>query len=190
MQILPRLAFFLSCAALLTAGLPARAQTPSAAELGSLKLAIALVEQGKGAEAMATSAEFKDSAARKLITWLTLRTDWRAVGFDRASAFLRENADWPSTTTLLRRRTESLLYEEKRDVKTVRAFFANARPLSGEGKLALARALLAVGDRIGVLPLVKSAWHEDDLSPSVEAETLTTFSGMLGRDDHLSLIHI
>jgi soluble lytic murein transglycosylase len=184
MQILARLAFLLSCAALLIAGLPARAQTPSAAELGSLKLAIGLVEQGKGAEAMATSAEFKDPAGRKLITWLTLRTDWRAVGFDRAAAFLRENADWPSTTTLLRRRTESLLYEEKRDVKTVRAFFANARPLSGEGKLALARALLASGDRIGALPLVKSAWHEDDLSPSVEAETLTTFSGILGRDDH------
>jgi soluble lytic murein transglycosylase len=184
MKFLPRLALLLSGAVLLAGAVPARAQAPSAAELGSLKIAIGLVEQGKGAEAMATSAEFKDQAARKLVTWLTLRTDWRAVGFDRASAFLRENADWPSTTTLLRRRTESLLYEEKRDVKTVRGFFANARPLSGEGKLALARAVLASGDRIGALPLVKSAWHEDDLSPSVEAETLVTFSGMLGRDDH------
>jgi hypothetical protein len=68
MQILPRLALLLSCAALLTAGLPARAQTPSTAELGSLKLAIGLVEQGKGAEAIATSAEFKDAAARKLVS--------------------------------------------------------------------------------------------------------------------------
>jgi soluble lytic murein transglycosylase len=184
MQILPRLALFLSCAALLAAGSPARAQSPSAAEIGSLKLAIGLVDQGKGAEALATSTEFKDPAARKLITWLTLRTDWRAVGFDRANAFLRENPDWPSTTSLLRRRTEALLYEEKRDPKTVRAFFANARPLSGEGKLALARALLASGDRIGALPLVKSAWQEDDLTPSIENETLATFSGMLGRDDH------
>jgi soluble lytic murein transglycosylase len=184
MKILPGLALLLSSAVLLSGDLPARAQTPSAAELGSLKLAIGLVEQGKGAEAMATSAEFKDAAARKLVTWLALRTDWRAVGFDRANAFLRENADWPSTTSLLRRRTEALLYEEKRDPKTVRSFFSNTAPLSGEGKLALARALLASGDKVGALPLVKSAWHDDDLTPSIENETLATFSGMIGRDDH------
>jgi soluble lytic murein transglycosylase len=75
-------------------------------------------------------------------------------------------------------------YDEKRDAKTVRAFFASQAPLSGEGKLALARALLAAGDRVGALPLVKSAWHEDDLTPSIEQETLTTFQGMLSRDDH------
>jgi soluble lytic murein transglycosylase len=184
MKILPGLALLLSSAVLLSGDLPARAQTPSAAELSSLKTAIELVEQGKGVDAIATSAAFKDPAARKLITWLALRTDWRAVGFDRANAFLRENADWPSTTGLLRRRAEALLYEENRDPKTVRTFFSNTAPLSGEGKLALARALVASGDKVGALPLVKSAWHDDDLTPSIENETLATFSGMLGRDDH------
>jgi len=184
MRILTRLAIFLSCAALFFGVTPSRAQTPSAAEIGSLKLAIELVERGKGAEALNTSAEFKDPVARKLILWLTLRTDWRAVGFDRAADFLRENPDWPGTTGLLRRRTESLLYDEKRDARTVRAFFAKERPLSGEGKLALARVLLASGDKIGALPLVRSAWREDELTPSIETETLAAFAGMLDRDDH------
>ena len=162
----------------------ARAQTPSAAELGSIKLAIELAQRGKATEALATSAEFRDPAARKLIIWLALRIDWRPVGFERANAFLRENPDWPNVNGLLRRRTEALLYDEKRDARTVRAFFGNTRPLSGEGKLALARAMLASGDRIGALALVQSAWREDDLNSSIEAETLSTFPGMLSREDH------
>ena len=186
MRFLPRLALLLSFAALVSAAAPARAQAPASAELGSLKIAINLIQSGKGAEALATSAEFKEPAARKLILWLVLRSDARAVGFDRANAFIRENADWPSTTNLVRRRVEALLYDEKRDARTVRAFFAGSRPVSGEGKLALARALLASGDKIGALPLVKSAWHEDDLNSSIEAETLGTFSDMLGRADHKS----
>jgi soluble lytic murein transglycosylase len=112
MRILPRLALFLSVAALISGAVSAHAQTPSAAEIGSLKLAIGLVEKGKGAEALATSAEFKDPAARKLIMWLTLRTDWRAVGFDRAAEFLRENPDWPSTTGLLRQ-CQKLVFPRK-----------------------------------------------------------------------------
>jgi soluble lytic murein transglycosylase len=161
----------------------ARAQTP--AEIGSIKLAVELVQRGKAAEAIATSAEFRDPAARKLILWLALRMDWRPVGFERAHAFLRENPDWPNVSGLLRRRTEALLYDEKRgDVRAVRAFFANTRPLSGEGKLALARALLASGDRIGALALVQSAWREDDLNAAIESETISAFPGMLGRDDH------
>jgi len=161
----------------------ARAQTPSA-EIGSLKIALGLVQQGKSTEALATSSEFRDPAARKLVTWLALRQDWKPVGFDRAHAFLRENPDWPGTTGILRRRAEALLYDEKRDPRTVRAFFQGSRPLSGEGKLALARALLASDDRIGALQLVQSAWREDDLNASIEAEALATFSGFLTADDH------
>lgn len=180
---LTRPAFILVAAVFAVAPL-ARAQTPASPELGSLKIAVELVQRGKATEALATAAEFRDPVARKLITWLALRIDWKPVGFDRAAAFLRENPGWPGTSGLLRRRAESLLYDEQRDARTVRAFFANTRPLSGEGKLALARVLYAAGDRIGALPLVKSAWHEDDLNSSIESETLATFSGMLGREDH------
>jgi soluble lytic murein transglycosylase len=162
----------------------AHAQTSTPAEIGSVKIAIDLVQRGKATEAIATSAEFRDPAARKLILWLALRLDWKPVGFERAAAFLRENPDWPGANGLLRRRTEALLYEEKRDPRTVRAFFANTQPLSGEGKLALARVLLASGDKIGALPLVKSAWRDDDLNASIENETISMFGGMLARDDH------
>jgi soluble lytic murein transglycosylase len=183
MNRVTRLAFVVAATALFSAPI-ARAQAPQSAELGSLKIAIDLVQRGKGVEAIATSAEFRDPAARKLILWLALRTDWRAVGFDRANAFLRENPDWPNINGLLRRRTEALLYDEKRDARTVRAFFGNTKPLSGEGKLALARVLLSANDRGGALNLVQSAWREDDLNASIEAETLTAFPGMLSRDDH------
>ncbi|HEY7459580.1 MAG TPA: lytic transglycosylase domain-containing protein [Xanthobacteraceae bacterium] len=183
MHRVTRLAIYVFAAASVAAPI-ARAQTPPAAEVGSIKLAIDLIQRGKATEAIATSAEFRDPAARKLILWLALRMDWRPVGFERANAFLRDNPDWPNVNGLLRRRVEALLYDEKRDARTVRTFFGNSRPLSGEGKLALARALMAAGDRIGALALVQSAWREDDLNASIENETLSAFPGMLSRDDH------
>lgn len=186
MQLLPRL-FLISFAALSFAAAPARAQNQAQAqsgELGSIKIAIDLVQRGKGAEAIATSAEFRDPAARKLITWLVLRNDWRALNFDRANAFLRENSDWPGANGLLRRRVEWLLYDENRDARTVRAFFGETKPLSGEGKLALARAMLSGGDRAGALALVKDAWRNDTLNASIENEVLSTFPGMLNVEDH------
>jgi soluble lytic murein transglycosylase len=161
---------------------PARAQAP-ATDIAALKAALAQVEAGKSQAALAASAKFRDPAARKLVTWLALRVDWKNAGFDRALAFLGENPDWPSRD-LIRRRAESLLYDEKRDARTVRAFFADAAPLSGEGKLALARALLSSGDKIGALPLVQSAWREETLSPEIERETLAAFKDMLVRADH------
>ena len=42
-------------------------------------------------------------------------------------------------------------------------FFANNKPLSAKGKLALARALLAQGDRKGAEALVREAWRNDAL---------------------------
>jgi soluble lytic murein transglycosylase len=170
----------LALAALFAAVPLAHAQTPEAA---LLKQAIGQVKNNEGAKALATAGQLRDPTARALVTWLALRNTPKDVGFDRAAVFLRERPNWPSAT-LIRRRAEKLLFDEKRDAATVRAFFAGTQPLSGEGKLALARVLMAAGDRVGALLLVRSAWREDELSKEAEADTLASFAGMLDRADH------
>ncbi len=169
-------------ALLLVAGSLAHGQTPGG-ETATLKQAIAQIKNNKGAQALDLTGQMRDPAARALVTWLALRMTPKDVGFDRAAQFLHERPNWPSAS-LIRRRTEKLLYDENRDAATVRAFFASAKPISGEGKLALARALLASGDRVGALLLVQSAWREDELSKDSEKETLAAFPGMLERVDH------
>jgi soluble lytic murein transglycosylase len=168
----------LACLGLLAAPLSARAQ-PDAA----LKQAIAKVKEAEGTEALALADKVADPAGKALVTWLAIRQTPKDVGYERAARFLRERPEWPGQT-VLRRRVEKLLYDEDKDAKIVRAFFAGARPVSGEGKIALAKALKAAGDQSGALTLAKSAWREDDLTKDAETDLLDSFPNALTRADH------
>lgn len=165
---------------MLTGGLPSSAQSQGDA---GLKQAISYLRQSDGVKALAIADRFQDPAARGLITWLGMRLTAKDVGFDRAAQFLRERPQWPSLV-LIRRRAEKLLYDEKRDAATVRAFFGQNRPATGEGKLALAKVLAASGDQNNALALMRIAWREDELSPDSEKDLLATFPGALTRADH------
>src|SRR5262249_10842758 len=141
--------------AVLLAAASARAQPP--ADLSAVKQAIQHLRQSDGVKALAVAAQIRDPAGRDLVTWLAIRTTTKDVGFDRTVQFLREHSNWPNQA-LIRRRAERLLYDEEHDAATVRAFFAQSRPLTGEGKLALAKVLKASGDANGATMLVHTAW--------------------------------
>ncbi|MFK8251428.1 transglycosylase SLT domain-containing protein [Ancylobacter terrae] len=169
------------------AAAPAKPAAPPAPRLtgalGNLQSAISLVEAGKSAEALDAADQLSDPGARALVRWLALRVTARGVGFDRAVRIINEHPTLP-TPTVLRRRLEYLLYAENQDPQTIRAFFAQQRPISAEGKIALARALFATGDRTGGAAWLRDAWREDALSDEVESTVMVEFGGVLTRADH------
>ena len=57
-------------------------------------------------------------------------------------------------------------------------------PPAAKGKLALARVLLAEGDRDGAARLARDAWRSDELSERLETDVFETFRDLLNRDDH------
>ena len=85
---------------------------------------------------------------------------------------------------MLRRRTESALWDERRDLATVRAFFRTSKPITAKGRFALARALLAEGDSAGAAQLARQAWREDACSPQVERMVMDSLGDLLTRADH------
>lgn len=166
---------------LLTGLVPAHAQSQS--DLAGLKQAIGYLRNNQGDKAIALTSQFKDQTAKDLVLWLGLRMTANDMGFDRAAWFVRERSNWPSAA-LIRRRAEKLLYDEKRPDATVRAFFGNSTPITGEGKLALAKALAAAGDTRNAAALVRAAWREDELSAQSERDLLDSFPSVLTRADH------
>lgn len=153
-------------------------------DLASLKQAIAYIRSDDGEKALAIAGRLQDPAARNLIIWLGLRSTPKDVGFSRAAQFIRERGtSWPSGS-LIRRRAEKLLYDEKVDANTVRAFFGQRTPSTGEGKLALAKVLAASGDQRNAAALARMAWRDDELSPDSEKDLLSAFPGLLSREDH------
>jgi soluble lytic murein transglycosylase len=156
--------------------------TPSA-DIALVKQAIDLVRRGKTSEATAVQKTIGDPLARKLVEWAILRGDENDAGFDRFAAFAGENASWPNAT-MMRRRAESALWDERRPAATVISFFRTQQPMTAKGKFALARAMKAQGDEATAAQLARAAWRDDTCSRDVERIVMETFGDTLTRADH------
>ncbi len=155
----------------------------SNADLQSLKLAIELVRKSKLGDAGALENSVGDPLIRKLIEWVVLRNDDAELPFARYATFISTNPSWPSLA-MLRRKAEAALWQNRADDATIRGFFAASKPLTAKGKLALARALIAQGDRVGAQQYVRDAWRSDSFSGDFEKQALNEFGALLTGGDH------
>jgi soluble lytic murein transglycosylase len=161
---------------------PTVAAAPPSGDLAAVKQAIDLMREGKTGEATGIKKSIDDPVARKVVEWLFLRHPSGDAGFGRYAAFIADNPSWPGIG-LLRRRAEGRLWQERSEVATVRRF-TGGQPASAKGRFALARVLLAEGDRDGAERQVRQAWRSEELSERVEAEALAAFRELLTREDH------
>lgn len=151
-------------------------------DLAVVRQAIDLVRKGKAGEATTLKTSLSDPAARTLVEWLILRNPDSNAPFSRYAAFITDNPGWPGQR-LLRRRAEERLWQERSDAAVVRRFMSD-EPVTGKGRFALARALLAAGDRDGAERQVREAWRSQELSERIETDALAAFHDLLTRDDH------
>jgi soluble lytic murein transglycosylase len=154
-----------------------------ATDVAALKEILALAKRGKTDAVDERKGALRDAGAQKLVEWTLLRSDSNEAGFARYARFVKDNPGWPSTG-MLRRRAEGQLWQERRDGATVAAFFADQEPQTMRGRLAMARAFLANGDRASAQKFVRDAWRLDDCSADFEAQVLESFGELLSRADH------
>jgi peptidoglycan lytic transglycosylase len=153
-----------------------------ASDAALVKHAIELVRRHEPGEAAAIKASIADPVGQTLVEWVMLRSEAGSPDFNRYARFIREHPDWPGVA-LMRRRAEAALWQEHADWATVRSFVGR-NPTSAAGRLALARALLAEGDRSGAERELREAWRTGELSESTEARVLDVFHDLLTRADH------
>jgi soluble lytic murein transglycosylase len=161
----------------------AATSSTSQADTDALENVIELVRKHKSAEATQAEAAIADPVAKKLAEWIILRSDDNGASVERYRAFVAANPSWPSQT-FLRRRIEAALWDDHRDDATVWAWFENQSPLSAKGKLSLARAMIARGDRANAERLVRDGWRNDTMSEDTESTALDLFGALLTPGDH------
>jgi soluble lytic murein transglycosylase len=152
--------------------------TTSPLDLAAVKQAFDLAHRGRTDEATNIEATISDPVARKLVEWLILRSDDTDADFSRYSAFIAANPSWPSVVSL-RRRAESVVWQDHTDPATVIAFFRAEPPRTAKGKFALARAFLARGDSAAAQQIVSESWRDDGFSADVEAQARDAFVGLI-----------
>src|SRR5271166_2007777 len=150
-------------------------------DLAVLKDAIDLARQAKTSDATAAEKNITDPAAQKLAEWFILRHPDSQAPFGRYASFISDNPEWPGIT-LMHRRAEARLWQEKIDAATVHGFTGD-RPITAKGKFALARVLMNGGDRDGAQRLVREAWRAEELTERSEEEALDAFRDLLTRED-------
>src|SRR5262249_14046840 len=147
-------------------------------DITAVKQAIDLVRKNRQDEATGLEGSITDPVARKLVEWLILRSEDSSASFSRYNAFIAANPSWPSIS-LLRRRAETVLWQEQSDAQAVLAFFANDPPRSPKGRFALARALLARGETARAAGIVRDAWRGDAFSSDLESQARDAFNGLI-----------
>src|SRR5215831_8677994 len=162
---------------------PAESATPPlTGDLAIVKDVIDLQRQGKTADATDAEKTITDPAGQKLAEWFILRHPDSQASFSRYASFIAANPDWPGVS-LMRRRAEARLWQEKTDAATVHTFTGD-HPLTAKGRLALARVLLNEGDRDAAQRLVRETWRSEDLSERSESDLLDTFRDLLTEEDY------
>jgi soluble lytic murein transglycosylase len=171
-----------------TATIAATTSLPSS-DLAAVKEAIALARKGEPPQTNDVQKRIGDRVARKVAEWAILRSASNEVAFRRYAAFIFDNPSWPGIG-FLRRRMEAALWRERPDPQTVHTYFGKDRPLTAQGKFALARALLLQGDRVGAQNLVREAWRYDNFSGDLEAQILDVFRDLINNADHKARMDI
>ena len=154
----------------------------SRADMDALENVLEQIRKHSPDEATQTEATISDPVARKLAEWLILRSDNNNATVERYRAFITANPSWPSQT-FLRRRLEAALWDDHRDDAAVSSWFENESPISAKGRFALAKALLARGDRANAERLVREAWRGDPMSEDTENTALDMFGALLSAGD-------
>jgi soluble lytic murein transglycosylase len=167
---------------------PARAaiaatSSTSQADGQALENVVELVRKGKSGEAGQVAQTIGDPVARKLGEWLYLRSENNGASVERYRAFIAANPSWPSQT-FMRRRAEAALWDDKRDDSAIQSYFDDEKPISAKGKFALAKSLLARGDRATAERLVRDAWRNDPISGDTENMAIDMFGPLITPGDH------
>jgi soluble lytic murein transglycosylase len=160
----------------------APSRTTSSADLSAVKQAIQAARRGRTSEATDLQAGISDPLAQKLVEWALLRANDNGVNFARYARFIDANPTWPSIG-MLRRRAENMMWAEKTDAATVRAFFSGSKPLGTRGKLVMARTLMAAGDQANAQTYVRHVWRNDSFGRDLEEEIQEAFPGTITRAD-------
>jgi soluble lytic murein transglycosylase len=138
--------------------------------------------KGNYADAGTLAERSGDPAAAKLVELIYLINNWREAGYRRIMTFLDAAPQWPMSETLLKRAEQSL-YAGRASTEIVLAHFAERKPLTAEGSLALARAQLESGNTDAARRSVQRVWLGETLDPAMERQVENEFGSLITSDD-------
>ena len=159
------------------------ASPATARSKATFRRGLAALKNNRTAEALAAhDALPADALERRVLGW---RIALAAPGVSpaRLVALMGDVPNWPGQISMRTRLERAIVVRKPSDADLLVAFSA-ASPRTDAGRLALAGAKLATGEREAARALVAQVWREADLDRSSERAVLRRFGKLITRDDH------
>ncbi|MAP93394.1 MAG: transglycosylase, partial [Ponticaulis sp.] len=125
-----------------------------------------------------------DPTARKLLFWRMASSSLSDADFQTLDRALSDLEGWPGTRELRIRAEEEISASTLPPSEQVNWLEASG-PISGEGKLALGKAYMALGRTSDAEEMIKSAWHGHAFLISRQSEIARTYAEILDPEDHV-----
>jgi soluble lytic murein transglycosylase len=180
-------ALALALAAACVSAAPAHAAVyASESDFAALDAVKKAVAKRDFAGARSLARQISDPNARALGEWYYFEAEDPLISIDAADAFLDAHPEWPSTRKIQ-------THAEKRMTSTlpaaqVMAFFQSRDPITGEGKLQLARAQFANGETDAAILHIKDAWRKNNFTLGDEQRLVANYGGRLNQEDHIARV--
>ncbi|MEM9809690.1 MAG: lytic transglycosylase domain-containing protein [Pseudomonadota bacterium] len=153
-------------------------------EAETLRTLFEALDDRNYANARALRLELRSSLTEKIGEWAILASKTPGLTLSRYDAFLDRNPGWPNPNTL-RRKAEALIDDETPE-GPILAFFSGREPLSGYGKLHLARALLAIDSQDAAGVYAQRAWIEHNFNAADSRAIVREFGRFLSPEVHFA----
>lgn len=126
--------------------------------------------------------KISDPTAKKILEWRAAADD-PYVSFDRLTRVVQTQSDWPRMTRI-RSKSETLLFDQPLSPNDTIAWFLGAKPVSGEGRAAMARAYYERGQRDIGDQWLKLAWRNSRLTRDRQRQLYKRYKDRLTPEDH------
>lgn len=156
---------------------------PPAAEISRLRAGIAAADASDWVGLRTARAGASDPLVRKILQWRLASDQSAPASFDEIKTALDQLTNWPGRETM-RRRAEQQIFDSTLTFNQRVTWLQASGPLSGDGKIALAQAMKALGQTAQANAIVRQAWRENILTPRAESIALIEFSPTLTSADH------
>lgn len=173
-------------ASMIPAGGAATAMPP-AAEIARLRTGIAAADAGDWTGLRNARAVATDPLVRRILQWRLASDQNAPASFDEIKTALDQLANWPGRETM-RRRAEQQIFDSALTYNARAAWLKAGGPLSGDGKVALAQSLKAIGQGADANTIIRAAWRENILTPRAEQIALMEFGSTLTTADHAARV--
>ena len=167
---------------ILAINIPAsRAQTLSAADLETLRSALAAAQSGDWSRAYTDAAPISDPLPLKMLHWIDYARPGAPGRFPDITDFIEKNLDWPGQKALRQHAEEALAGESD---AVAADWLKRNPPISAAGRVREAEIMLNSGDVGGGTAALRAAWIGADFGPLDEKNFIARYSAAIRAEDH------